>query len=125
VVLVGGLLAWNIDLRSGASPSRQSFAIALHGAGGASGWMFYDDANEIGVITVERLAALPPGQTYQVWVLTPDGPQSCGLLAVADQSPAFARMTADVSSSQTFFVTIEPAGGSTRPTGVTVMSSKR
>ena len=125
-VLVIGLLAWNIELRTeNSQQAAGTFSVALHSENGASGWMYYDDAKEAGVISVEGLASLPAGQTYQVWAVTSRGPQSCGLLVVSGNAPALARMTGEVASGQTIFVTVEPAGGSGRPSGATVLSSAR
>jgi anti-sigma-K factor RskA len=124
LVVISGLLFWNIQLRSELA-HQNAFVITLSGDSGASGWMFYDDSQESGVIGVEGLAPLPSGQTYQVWASTPRGPRSCGLLPVASPTLAFARMTGEVSPGQTVFVTVEPAGGSTVPSGTTVLSGGR
>ena len=122
VVAFLGLLAWNLSLQL--SRDNGAFAIALAGDNGASATIFYRPGVEIGVIAVEGLPKAPDGRTYQVWAMASKGARSCGLLSVTDGSPAAARVEGDVVRNQLLFVTIEPAGGSTSPSGPTVLTTR-
>jgi anti-sigma-K factor RskA len=122
VIAFLGLLVWNLNLQS--SRDDGAFAIALVGDNGASGTVFYRPGVEMGVIAVEGLAKAPDGLTYQVWAALGNGARSCGLLSVTDGSPTAARMEGDVGRKQLVFVTIEPMGGSAKPSGPTVLTTK-
>lgn len=60
----------------------------------------------------QRMPAPPPGRTYQLWLITPHGMHSAGLLGAAAR-PVIADTVAD---TRQVGVTIEPAGGSAQPT---------
>jgi len=74
------------------------------------------------VFTASNLPPLPPGRTYQLWVvtgLTPLSALSAGLLtpdAQGSVSEAF-NTPADIPQPVAMAVTIEPAGGVPAPTG--------
>ena len=86
-----------------------------------SGTLLLDRDNNKAVLIVESLPQLDEGQTYQAWLVQPDGGRiSAGLFKPEDgQSP----MTKTISSENSFSnyqgigVTVEPAGGSDAPTG--------
>lgn len=86
-----------------------------------SGTLLLDRDNNKAVLIVESLPQLDEGQTYQAWLVQPDGGRiSAGLFKPEDgQFP----MTKTISSENPFSnyqgigVTVEPAGGSDAPTG--------
>jgi hypothetical protein len=117
------LLAWNIELQlkpGGAG----SFTLALQSTSGASGQLFYVESKDVGVLTVEGLAPLPADQAYQVWAVTKKGLEARSLLSPAQDAKAVALVSGDISPARLVFVTIEPASGSDRPTGPTVLSTR-
>jgi anti-sigma-K factor RskA len=120
LLVIAGLLAWNLQLR-GDTNHNEAFAAALQGPNGGSGVFYYNELLE-GVIYVEGLTPPPAGQTYQVWAMTKDGPHNCGLLSVTSAAPAFARMKGDVAPGDRVFVTLEPSGGSAAPLGPRVLT---
>jgi len=65
----------------------------------------------------QRMPAPAPGRTYQLWLITPRGAHSAGLLGEAAQ-PVVAKTVAD---TRQVGVTIEPVGGSPQPTTDPVM----
>ena len=87
----------------------------------ASGTLLLDRENNKAVLIVENLPQLDEGQTYQAWLVQPDGGRiSAGIFKPEDgQSP----ITKTISSQNPFSnfqgigVTVEPAGGSDAPTG--------
>ena len=71
------------------------------------------------VFTGTNLPQLPPGRTYQVWVVTARAPISAGLLRPDPQggvSGTFATQP-DIPAPVAMAVTIEPDGGVAAPTG--------
>jgi anti-sigma-K factor RskA len=65
------------------------------------------------VVTDASLPSLSPTRTYQLWAITPEGPQSVGLLGAA---PGITAVRVPASTS-TMAVTAEPRDGSPQPTG--------
>ena len=61
------------------------------------------------VVSTTGMAALPSGRVYQVWVMNPSGARSAGLLH--DTS-----LLAAVVPGDRIGITVEPAGGTARPT---------
>lgn len=74
-------------------------------------------------LTVRRVAAeVPAGKTYQLWIASdklPPGPQSLGLVEAQSTQVRDAIAAIDPAVVQTalFGVSLEPAGGSPKPTG--------
>ncbi|TDB89038.1 anti-sigma factor, partial [Actinomadura sp. KC216] len=66
------------------------------------------------VVTTARLGHLPGAKTYQMWWLGPTGPRSAGTLTPSGRPRPV--ITVGLGDAQRFGVTIEPAGGSPRPT---------
>jgi hypothetical protein len=63
------------------------------------------------VVTTTGLVSPPAGRVYQVWVMSPSGARSAGLLARARTLLASAVVPGDRIG-----ITVEPAGGTSRPT---------
>lgn len=102
-----------------AYPSTQSFPIA--GGGNLSGSVLVDrDHNTIALVTW-HLPDLPQNQTYQIWLIEPNGHRvSAGLFRPEETSsyttkPVFPKQS--ISNFVGVGVTIEPASGSEQPTG--------
>ncbi len=71
------------------------------------------------VFTVSNLPPLPPGQVYQVWVVTAAAPLSAGLLMIDQSGSAsvYFQTAADIPPPTAIAVTPEPDGGVPAPTG--------
>lgn len=66
------------------------------------------------------MPALPEGRSYQAWLISPAGMKSVGVLASgADPAPLIGDLA---PGEDRIGVTIEPLGGSTRPSGDSIMS---
>jgi hypothetical protein len=71
------------------------------------------------VFTASNLPPAPPGQVYQVWVVTAEAPLSAGLLEL-DASGGDMRLfitPPDIPAPVAVAVTLEPDGGVPAPTG--------
>ena len=92
--------------------------IPLWTSGVASARAFWSRSRGM-VFTGTNLPPLPPGRTYQLWVVTAQAPISAGLLTPDAQggvSGTFATPV-DIPTPVAMAVTIEPAGGVPAPTG--------
>jgi anti-sigma-K factor RskA len=84
----------------------------------ASGRAYWSRSRGL-VFTASNLPALPPGRTYQLWVVTAQAPISAGL--VRPDSSGNVSMTfqtpPDLPQPLAMALTIEPEGGVPAPTG--------
>jgi len=84
-------------------------ATARTGAGG-SVTVVTSAALRESVVSATGMAALPAGRVYQVWVMSPAGARSAGLLTGTQL------LASAVTPGDRIGITVEPAGGTTRPT---------
>jgi anti-sigma factor RsiW len=63
------------------------------------------------VVTASGMVSPPAGRVYQVWVISPSGARSAGLMAGAGTLLASA-----VAPGDRIGITVEPAGGTSKPT---------
>jgi len=84
----------------------------------ASGRAFWSRTRGL-VFAASALPALPPGRTYQLWVVTAQQPISAGLIRPDDSGAvtAFFATPPDIPPPVAMAVTIEPEGGVPAPTG--------
>ena len=68
------------------------------------------------LFVVSGLPPAPDGRTYQLWLIGPDGPRSSGLFDVGSDGDVVRALSGDIAGSKALGVTVEPAGGSLRPT---------
>ena len=103
-------------------------AVTLSGQGdiaGARARAFLDPESRLLTFYVYDLPPLPPGQTYQVWVIVEGTPLSAGTFGV--EADGRAELEADVlpalepDAAVTVAVTVEPLGGVPQPTGPMVL----
>jgi len=68
------------------------------------------------VITTTGMPALPASKTYQLWVISPSGARSAGLLPAPGTSTTPPILASGISPGDHLGITIEHAGGATHPT---------
>jgi anti-sigma-K factor RskA len=107
----------------------QTRAMAIAGTSvqpNAYGQMVANPNSNSGVLIVSNLAPLPPGKTYQFWLIKGNTPVSAGLFTVDEQGHGIlpVRSNVPVGSFDAIGVSIEPEGGSPTPTGEIVMLGK-
>ncbi|MEW5827289.1 MAG: anti-sigma factor, partial [Chloroflexota bacterium] len=90
-----------------------------------SGTLLLDADRNTAVLVAWNLPELPAGQTYQVWLVEPDGGRvSAGIFRPESGQPYTTETIASAQILSSFVgigVTIEPAGGSDQPTGERVL----
>jgi anti-sigma-K factor RskA len=85
-------------------------------SGDVTGTVVSSKQRDEAVFLSSGLPAVPADKTYQLWVIGPSGPTSAGLLAVGESGSTTPALAADTAQAQSLAVTVEPAGGSPRPT---------
>lgn len=91
----------------------------------ATGVLLFEPRYSYAVLIVKNLPPPEPGYAYQLWLIRPDGRRVSG--AVFSISPSAKWSTVIIQAPEplehfpAFGITIEPSGGSPRPTGPKVM----
>ena len=94
-------------------------AVALAGtktAPSARARVLFNAATHKVYVDVRSLPALPAGKQYQLWALDKGKPVDAGVLTATTATGEGIQHMKDITSAQTFAMTIEPAGGSVNPT---------
>jgi len=99
-------------------PHTQSFPIQ---ANDLTGSFLIDTEYNNAVLILRGLPAIPEHQTYQVWLIAPNGERTSGGLVRPQTDVPFLSQPVSATQDLANFVgvgmTIEPAGGSDQPTG--------
>ncbi len=133
---VAGLLVWNGllqrelgNLRSenhnlqGQVENLKAYAMRSSGpAKGASAEVLRMRNGKM-ILTASNLPPAPEGKTYQIWVMEHGTPKSAGLFSPSGRAVAIP-MSFKGEKVQAVAVTIEPAGGSQRPTSSPILVSQ-
>ena len=132
-VLVVGLLSWNVllqenvrDLRGQVEKARtadqEAREIELGGAWAEQGARAEVTAlkDDRAILVVEDMPSMPEGRIGQVWVIRGENPEPSGLLEPSGNMAATA-ITAPLRGADAIAVTVEPAGGSDKPTSDPVL----
>jgi len=72
------------------------------------------------VVSATGMRSLPPAQTYQLWVIGPDGARSAGLLSRTGRAGPV--LASGVEPGDRIGITVEPAGGTSGPTTTPVIA---
>ncbi len=73
------------------------------------------------VITTANMPAPASGKIYELWVIGAGGARSAGLMSGGSAGSTSPVLADDVQSGDSLAITIEPAGGSSRPTTIPVV----
>ncbi len=72
------------------------------------------------VVTTAGMTSLPAGRVYQLWVMSPAGARSAGLLTQPGRTNQV--LASGVRPGDRIGITVEPAGGTARPTTTPVVA---
>jgi anti-sigma-K factor RskA len=129
-LLVVGLFSWNLllqedmrDLRGQVEQARtangaqETQEIELGGTWAKQGARAEVTAlkDDRAILVVEDMPSMPDDRTGQVWVINDDVPEPSGLLEPSGNMAATA-ITTPLGGADAIAVTVEPAGGSDKPT---------
>ena len=134
-LLVIGLLSWNVllqdqvqDLQGQVEDARnqrqvqQSRTIELQGSWaeqGANAEVAFIRKNRV-ILVAKNMPSVPEDQTCQIWVISDDEPKPSGLFQ-PDGNMTAAPITNSITNADVIAVTVEPAGGSKKPTSDPVL----
>ena len=143
VLLVIGLLSWNVllqvqvqnlqgqvenaqgqvqDLQGELEVAQQSQTIKLEGSWAKQGAMAEVASmqkNQI-ILVARNMPSVPEDKTCQIWVIKGDVPKSSGLFQ-PDGNGTATPITNSITKADVIAVTVEPAGGSKKPTSDPVL----
>ncbi len=122
-VAVVALLVWNVTLQMNGGGSNKDAFVRYVGNEQVHAHIYF--VENVGVMTIDGLDQLPSGKTYQAWAVFDGTPSSLGVLNVSDSGDGYVLLSKHVTSKQPVWVTIEPSGGSSEPSGTTVLSSQQ
>ncbi|QFG20916.1 anti-sigma factor [Actinomadura sp. WMMB 499] len=74
------------------------------------------------VVTTHGLAPVPGDRTYQLWLLGREAPLPSALLAAPPGEPSPPVITSGLAGIRTIGLTVEPAGGSARPSSAPIVT---
>ena len=77
-------------------------------------------AQQAAVVSATGMRPLPSAETYQLWVIGPDGARSAGLLSGTGRAGPMLATT--VEPGDQIRITVEPAGGTSGPTTTPVIA---
>src|SRR5829696_2596472 len=142
-LLVIGLLSWNVllqvqvqnlqgqvenaqgqvqDLQGELEVAQQSQTIKLEGSWAKQGAMAEVASmqnNQI-ILVARNMPSVPEDKTCQIWVIKGDVPKSSGLFQ-PDGNGTATPVTNSITNADVIAVTVEPAGGSKKPTSDPVL----
>ncbi len=84
--------------------------------GGGVATVVFSREKGSGVLVMNNVPPPQPGTVYQMWLVGADGPQSAGTMDAKAVAPSTTAVIPDLGSSRALAFTVEPPGGSTKPT---------
>lgn len=90
------------------------------------GYMLLRPDDREAFLSTAELAPLPQGQTYQLWLINGDQPESAGIFSTDAQGVGYVRVQAQqpLGAYQAVGISVEPAGGSKQPTTTPIVLSQ-
>ena len=137
-LLVIGLLSWNVLLQGQVQDlqgevqnaqdqqqAQQSQTIELQGSWaeqGAHAEVASIDKNQV-ILVAKNMPSVPDNRTCQIWVIRDGVPEPSGLFQPDGNMTATA-ITSSIKKADVIAVTVEPAGGSKKPTSNPVLTTE-
>lgn len=79
--------------------------------------IFSDRDSQRWLVTCSGLAPNAPGEVYQIWFITEDGPRSALVMPMPDATPRIAAIGVPDAALLGVMMTVEPDSGSVQPRG--------
>lgn len=122
VLALGNLLLWRFGILANQQTSTPMRLVALvntSNSSGALGTLVMDPNGKYGTLVMDNLAALDAGRQYQVWLIKGNERTSGGVFSVNTDGYASLEILAPLPLIQydAIGISVEPAGGSSSPTG--------
>lgn len=84
--------------------------------GGGTATVIWSNTLQKSAVVMSKLPALPSGKTYELWYITGSDMRAAGTFEPASDSTMSVVLKGRMSAGDTIGITVEPAGGSTKPT---------
>lgn len=84
----------------------------------------YSRTHDSGVLIADDMPAVASDKTYELWLIHDGTPVAAGLFRPGGDGAAMAPIDGIVKGAERVAVTVEPAGGSRRPTGAILASAE-
>lgn len=97
-----------------AAPDVQTVSGPIPGGGTAT--VVFSKERDAGVLVMNDVPPPKPGTVYQMWLVGSDGPHSAGTMDDKAVAPSTTAVLSDIGASKSLAFTVEPPGGSQRPT---------
>lgn len=81
----------------------------------------YSTSTGRAALVADDLGSAPPGETYQLWAISGETPRSAGVFEPDDEGVVQVPIEIADVDADAWAVTVEPAGGSSSPTGDIIM----
>ena len=104
------------------APDLETASLDMGEAG--PGRFLYSPSLDQGVLVAHGMAAPADDQTYELWLIHDGTPVPAGTFQPDGSGAAVAEVTAPVKGAELVAITLEPAGGSERPTGEVLASAE-
>jgi hypothetical protein len=107
------------EIKDLTGPTTSVVNLSTAGAAEATAMMFWDKTNNSWAFYAHHMPPAPPGQTYQIWLITPNAKISAGTFTPAPDSSVEVHATYALPHDALRGVAVsqEPAGGAPQPTG--------
>ena len=92
--------------------------------GADPGRFLYSPSRDQGVLVASSMPAVGDGKTYELWLIHDGTPVPAGLFRPGADGKATTAVEGIVRGAERVAVTVEPAGGSKRPTGAILASAE-
>jgi len=119
---VAGLNQQLTDVRRRANATAYVLTPTEGAPSDSHGNVLYSLPDKFGVLYVQGLPTLPAGRQYQVWYLKGEEALPGNAFGVDDTGQGVVTFTTDVPTLDGVALTVEPAGGSPKPTTAIVMA---
>ncbi|MDV3208129.1 MAG: anti-sigma factor, partial [Rhodococcus ruber] len=86
--------------------------------GGGVATVVYSKEADAGVLVMNNVTPPAEGSVYQMWLMTPEGPESAGIMDAEAVAPSTTAVLEGVGHSTALAFSVEPPGGSTQPTQI-------
>ncbi|MFT3714414.1 MAG: anti-sigma factor [Gordonia sp. (in: high G+C Gram-positive bacteria)] len=131
LAVAAGALGWLLGARGQETPSKETTAarvlaasdVASRSGAVATGraTVTYSDSADAAVLVMNDVPPPAPGTVYQMWLAGPDGTMTpAGTMTDKDVAPSTTAVLTGVRDATALAFTVEPPGGSTRPTSPVV-----
>lgn len=132
LIFGGGVLANSInqntqqqaqaDQLAAINSASDSQRVAADMPGGGSATLVWSSELKSSALIVDGLKPLPSDRVYELWYIDSTGARPAGMFTVSSAGSTWRVLEGKMAHGDTVGVTIEPAGGSTKPTTAPVVA---